>query len=201
MRTKFKAWTEPYMLEHPEVMEQIETIDYKKNIYLEIGSGKGLFLLNMAKNNPDKYFLGVERNVTCSGITAKKLVDEHIENAKLLFSNVDQLLLTVPDNSIEGIFLNFSDPWPKKRHEKRRLTHDKYLKEYFRILKPKGKVFVKTDNVSLYEFSLETIANSSFKMLKNDPNYDGKEEFDTPTEYENNFRAQGMPIHRIILEK
>ena len=125
MRTKFKAWTVPYLEEHPEVLFTLEQLlSFDKPYYLEIGSGKGQFLIDMAKKFPDKFFVGVERNVTCSGITCKKLVEEETPNAKLMYLDAEVLMKEIPDNSVESIFLNFSDPWPKKRHHKRRLTAD-----------------------------------------------------------------------------
>ena len=84
MRTKYKPWAKPYIEEHTEVMCAFDAINNCKNYYLEIGSGKGQFLVNMAKNHPDNFFIGMERNVTCAGFTAKKLVEGEITNAKLV---------------------------------------------------------------------------------------------------------------------
>ena len=122
MRTKYKPWAKPFIEEHTEVMCPFDKVNDYKDCYLEIGSGKGQFLLEMAKKYPDITFIGVEINVTCAGFTAKKLVEHEITNAKLVCANAQVMTPTIKDNSIEGIFLNFSDPWPKKRHAKRRLT-------------------------------------------------------------------------------
>ena len=202
MRTKFKAWTLPYIQEHGEVMftcEQLSSFD--QPYYLEIGSGKGQFLLDMAKKFPDKFFVGVERNVTCSGITAKKLVENEITNAKLMFVDAEKLLEEIKDESLEGIFLNFSDPWPKKRHHKRRLTAEKYLHNYYRTLKVGGRLVIKTDNPDLFSFTLENIENSKFKVISKTDDYQDYDEFDTMTEYEQSFREEGVLIHRLVLEK
>ena len=202
MRTKFKAWTEPYIKEHPEVMFDIEQLlNFHKPFFLEIGSGKGQFLLDMAKKFPDKFFIGVERNVTCSGITCKKLVENEITNAKLMYIDAEVLMKEIKDDSIESIFLNFSDPWPKKRHHKRRLTAESYLNNYYRVLKRGGHLIIKTDNVDLFAFTLENIDNSKFKIVSKTDNYQDYDEFDTMTEYEKSFREEGIPIHRIVLEK
>lgn len=202
MRTKFKPWAEPYIQDHPEVCFTLEEMqNFKQPFYLEIGSGKGQFLLNMAKKFPHLFFIGVERNVTCAGFTAKKLVEEKIDNAKLMFDNADMILMNLKDESIDGIFLNFSDPWPKKRHAKRRLTAPKYLSEYYRVVKKGGKVYIKTDNDSLYAYTLETLNDSPFKIIINDCDYTDIEQFDTPTEYEESFRKLGQAIHRVVLEK
>ena len=202
MRTKYKAWALPYITEHKEVMfneEQLSSFD--KPYYLEIGSGKGQFLVDMAKKFPDKFFVGVERNVTCCGFTAKKLVEEEITNAKLMFINAEVLMQEIKDNSLEGIFLNFSDPWPKKRHHKRRLTAMNYLDNYYRILKKEARLVIKTDNSDLFAFTLENLDNSKFKVISKTDNYMDYDEFDTMTEYEKSFRDEGVPIHRIVLEK
>ena len=202
MRTKFKAWTEPYIKNHPEVGLDIPSlVNLNKPYYLEIGSGKGQFILDMALKNPDKTFIGVERNVTCAGFTAKKLVDNKIENAKIMWVNADEILTELKEGSVEGIFLNFSDPWPKKRHAKRRLTADRYLSSYFKVLKPGARLIIKTDQKDLYDFTLENLETSPFKLIYKTEDYQTLDEFDTITEYEASFREEGLPIYRIILEK
>ena len=201
MRTKYKPWAKPYLEEHTEVMCPFDKVNDYKDCYLEIGSGKGQFLLEMAKRYPDITFIGVEMNVTCAGFTAKKLVENEITNAKLVCANAQVMTPTIEDNSIEGIFLNFSDPWPKKRHAKRRLTSNNFLLEYYRILKHGAKLIFKTDNLDLFNYSLEMIQESPFKLVEANFSYDGKAEFDAMTEYEENFRELGQPIYRLILEK
>ena len=201
MRTKYKPWAEPFIEEHTEVMCPFDQVNDYKDCYLEIGSGKGQFLLEMAKKYPNLTFIGVEVNVTCAGFTAKKLVENQITNAKLVRANAQVMTPTIKDNSIEGIFLNFSDPWPKKRHAKRRLTSNSFLLEYHRILKSGAKLIFKTDNLDLFNYSLEVIKESPFKLVDANYDYDGKDPFDALTEYEANFRELGQPIYRLILEK
>ena len=201
MRTKYKPWAKPYIEEHTEVMCPFDNINNYKNYYLEIGSGKGQFLVNMAKNHPDTFFIGMERNVTCAGFTAKKLVEGEIINAKLVYADAGQVLPSIEAESVEGIFLNFSDPWPKKRHAKRRLTSDSFLGQYYRILKRGAKLIFKTDNYDLFTYSLEILENSTFKLVEANYSYDGKDPFDEITEYEASFRELGQPIYRLILEK
>lgn len=201
MRPRFKAWAKPYLDEHPEVSFSIEQLNGLPTYYLEIGAGKGNFLCNMALKFPDKLFVGIERNVTCSGITTKKIVEKAISNAKLIYADADVLLPNLNDNSVDALFLNFSDPWPKKRHHKHRLTSEKYLAQYFRILKKGGRVYFKTDNVDLFDFSLELAALSQFNVVSIDRHYNGLDPFDEMTEYEQSFREQRLPIYRLILEK
>ena len=201
MRTKFKAWTVDYIKQHPEKMLTMdELLNVSYSYAIEFGSGKGRFILEMAKKFPSINFIGVERNVTCAGMAVKKLVDEDISNAKMMFINADEVLLNLKDNSVDYIFLNFSDPWPKKRHAKRRLTAPKYLSSYARILKNSGLLHIKTDNSDLYNFTLEVLDDAPFEIIKNDENYDGQDDFDAMTEYEESFREENKPIYKLVLK-
>lgn len=201
MRTRYKAWAKPFLDEHPEISVSLEEIPSLKDFYLEIGSGKGEFLIKMAEKFPDKFFVGIEKDVTCAGITAKKMVEAKASNAKLIYADASQILPLLKEESVKTIFLNFSDPWPKKRHHKRRLTSEMFLKEYTRILPHKGRLIFKTDNVDLFNDSLEYFENSEFKLMNMTKNYLGDDEFDTMTEYEEFFRNEGTPINRVIYEK
>ena len=201
MRTKYKPWAKPFIEEHTEVMCPFDGLNVYKPYFLEIGSGKGQFLALMATNHPECTFIGVERNVTCAGFTAKKLVEKEIKNAKLVCADAEQVLSNIESDSVECLFLNFSDPWPKKRHAKRRLTSNNFLLEYYRILKKGAKLIFKTDNLDLFTYSIEMIKESPFKLVEANYSYDGKDPFDACTEYEANFRNEGQPIYRLILEK
>ena len=202
MRTKYKSWSKPYIEEHPEVIVTLDQLkDIKGNFALEIGSGKGKFLADMAGLKPDLLIIGIERNVTCAGITCKKLVENEVSNARLMLASADEILPSIKDDSITDIYLNFSDPWPKKRHFKRRLTFGTYLKQYHRILVKAGKLIIKTDNDDLFSFSQETLGESQFKVLEVLDDYDGKALLDAMTEYEISFREKGQKIHRIVAIK
>ena len=203
MRTKFKAWTVPYLEEHPEVLLKAEELSsFDKPFNLEIGSGKGQFLVDMAKKFPSQFFVGVERNTTCAGITAKKLVESpDITNAKLVYDNADAVLMNLKDEVVDNIFLNFSDPWPKKRHWKRRLSAPSYLDNYYRILKSGGQLIIKTDNPDLFAFTKEMLESSKFILVSVTDNYMDRDEFDAETEYEKSFREEGVAIHRIVVKK
>ena len=201
MRTKYKAWAKPFLDEHKEVQIELEELANLKDVYLEIGSGKGEFLIKMATKYPDKLFIGVEKNVTCAGITAKKMVEVNLANCKLIYGDASQVLTYFKEGTIKTIFLNFSDPWPKKRHHKRRLTSDTFLKEYLRVLSSEGRLIFKTDNIDLFNDSLECFENSEFKLISKTNNYLGDDEFDTQTEYEEFFRNEGTPINRVIYQK
>lgn len=197
MRTKFKAWAEPYLQEHTETCITYEEISKLDSFVLEVGCGKGDFLVSMAQKYPDWNFIGVEKNVTCSGITCKKLVESQIKNAKLIWDDILNVFQYINDNSVKILYLNFSDPWPKKRHFKRRLTSEKFLNEYKRILSKNGMIVFKTDNTDLFEYSLEEFELNGFKLIDQTNNYDGLDEMDAVTEYESFFRAEGTPINRV----
>lgn len=201
MRTKYKPWAKPYIEEHTEVTYPVDKLNELDNLYLEIGSGKGDFIVQMAKNNPNLFFLGIEKNITCGGFMAKKLAENELSNAKMIADDAERLLPNLKDKSVNTLFLNFSDPWPKKRHHKRRLTASKFLDEYVRILKDDGKMIFKTDNVDLFNDSIETIEESLLKIISLDRDYDGNEPFDAITEYEAFFRNEGTKINRMVVVK
>lgn len=199
MRTKYKAWSKPYIEEHKEVMLTLEELRSFNFFELEIGCGKGKFLIDMAQKNPDRTYVGIERNVTCVGITAKKIVDNQISNARIMHADVDCFInidILKPD-SLDRIYLNFSDPWPKKRHEKRRLTSSRYLNFYYMVLKKGGELIIKTDNDGLYQYTKETLSSSLLEMILDEENYSGNDSSDCFSEYELSFREKGFPIHRI----
>lgn len=202
MRTKYKPWAKPYLDEHQEISISLEEIKNLSNVYLEIGSGKGDFILKMAEKFPQYTFIGVEKNVTCAGISAKKIVESGLTNIKLLWIDAINLLPLFQDESISYIFLNFSDPWPKRRHHKRRLTSEIFLNEYYRVLVKGGKLIFKTDNIDLFNDSLEYFTeNNLFTLVNKTNNYLGDDEFDAQTEYEEYFRKEGTPINRVIYQK
>ena len=201
MRTKFKAWAEPYLNEHLEYSLIDDELSKLDNFQLEIGSGKGEFLVRMSKKFPKEEFLGIEKNVTCAGISVKKLVENEVDNVKFLHRDAQEVVKLLKDKSVKNIFLNFSDPWPKKRHYKRRLTSMNFLNEYRRILKDDGKIIFKTDNTDLFGYSIEMFSENNFNIVKIDNDYDGLDPFDAQTEYEEFFRNEGTPINRLIVSK
>ena len=201
MRTHFKAWAEPFINDHPDYSLADEEISQLEGFQLEIGSGKGEFLLRMANKFPNELFIGIEKNVTCAGISMKKLVENEISNAKLIYRDGGEIVKIIKDKAVKNIFLNFSDPWPKKRHHKRRLTSINFLNEYRRILTDSGRIIFKTDNTDLFEYSIEMFKENNFNIISVDNNYDGNDQFDAQTEYEEYFRNEGTPINRLIVSK
>ncbi len=201
MRVKYRPWAEPYLKEHPEVQLPLEEVHKLHDFDLEIGSGKGAFIIEMAKEYPLKNFLAVEMNVSCAGAIAKSLVEDEIKNVKLLRIDGELVLKELKDESVDTLYLNFSDPWPKKRHSKRRLTSERLINEYVRVLKNGGLIRFKTDNDSLFEFSKETFINPKLEIVLMEEDYDGNDPLDKKSEYEIKKREMGLKIHRLIIKK
>lgn len=205
MRTKYKQWAVDYLGEHPEiVIEKIDSNDdfiKAQNLFVEIGSGKGGFIATMAEKNPGIHYLAVERVRTVAGMMVKKIADNNIKNVRVFPNDIGLLFDQLPDGIFKGIYLNFVDPWPKKRHAKRRLTFHTYLEQYYRLLSDRGRIYFKSDNDGLYEFTLEEIPITKFKLVSSENDYQFDGSIDALTEYESKFREKGQKIHRIVIEK
>ncbi|EUJ29736.1 tRNA (guanine-N(7)-)-methyltransferase [Listeria grayi] len=207
MRAKHKPWAKDKLLAHPEVcIADPETYKGKWNtlfgndhpIHIEIGSGKGSFVSGMAKQNPEINYIGIEIVESIIISALDKVLEAEVDNVRLL--SVDAAYLTdyFEDAEIARVYLNFSDPWPKKRHAKRRLTYPQFLDSYKQILKPDGDIHFKTDNRGLFEYSLVTFSEYplqltylSLDLHKSD--FEGN----IMTEYEAKFSEKGFPIYRL----
>lgn len=165
-------------------------------IYLEIGTGKGNFIIENAKRYPNINFIGIEKYDSPLVSAVKKLEELELNNLKLIC--LDALEIEdVFDHEIDKIYLNFSDPWPKKRHTKRRLTSKVFLDKYENLFKNEKRIEMKTDNDDLYEFSLLSLIDNGYDVLKTDTNY-----LDTiRTEYEDKFISLGKNINYISVVK
>ena len=205
MRTKYKQWAVDYVDEHPEIALQkidINTPFFKeKPVIFEIGSGKGDFVAAISLAHPEYNYLAIEKVKTVAGMMCKKLVEQGNKNVMVFPWSVELLFESFEDGFAHSIYLNFSDPWPKKKHEKRRLTFITFLEQYYRILRKGGRLYFKSDNDSLYEYTKEEIKLTKFKVISDEENYQFDAETDFITEYENKFRTVGKSIQRIILEK
>ena len=205
MRTKYKQWAVDYVDQHPEIAIQKIDLDSKffkeKSVIFEIGSGKGDFIAAISLAHPEYNYLAIERVKTVAGMMCKKLVEQGNKNVMVFPWNAELIFDEIKEGFVESIYLNHSDPWPKARHEKRRLTYITFLEQYYRILRKGGRLYFKTDNDGLYEYTKEEIKLTKFKVISDVENYDFDPETDFITEYENKFRSVGKSIHRIILEK
>ncbi len=204
MRGRYKKWAAPFLLGHPQlVITDISISDpfFASPLYLEIGAGKGDFALALVKNNPNVHLLALERDISIAGTFAKKAVMQETNNLHIMASDFDNAFESLSQLKFERIYLNFSDPWPKKRHEKRRLTTLKRLQEMMSLLRPNGEIRIKTDNDGLYAFTLEQIELGKLPMISNEEDYQEIAEDDYVSEYERNFRSIHKTIHRIIIKK
>jgi tRNA (guanine-N7-)-methyltransferase len=204
VRARHKKWALPFLEEHPELV--VNKIDpksdfFKKVKFLEIGSGKGDFALALASSHPNENVLALERDTSICGIFAKKAVDAGVTNLAIMDQDFDKVYEELKQLRFDVIFLNFSDPWPKKKHWKRRLTTSSRLLEMKELLTPNGEIRIKTDNDSLYEFSLLQAPLAGLDIKDNQPIYEFDGTNDYMSEYERNFRLVNKSIHRLVLVK
>lgn len=167
------------------------------NIEIEIGMGKGNFIINKALANPNINYIGIEKYPTVLLSAFKKLNNLKLDNLKIICmdaSEIDEVF----DKEISKIYLNFSDPWPKKKHSNRRLTSPIFLEKYSKIFKDDYVVEMKTDNKNLFEYSLVTFSKQdySFEEVKLDL-YSNLNVDNIQTEYEKKFVSLGLPIYKL----
>lgn len=160
-------------------------------IELEIGAGKGDFIVNKAETNPEINYLALEMN-TNAFVSACEKIEEDLTNVYGIVGKAEELLDMFEDNEISKIYLNFSTPWPKKRHNKRRLSHENFLKLYKRICKSGAELELKTDNEEFFDASLAYMEEFGMEIVEVDRNL--SEENSIVTEYERKFRDKDMPI-------
>lgn len=208
MRVRHKPWAADFINEHPEIIIP-DPEQYKGNwqklfgnnnpLHIEVGSGKGQFITGMALQNPEINYLGIELFDSVIVKAAEKVIAAGTpKNVRLLMVNGADLLKYFAKNDVDRLYLNFSDPWPKTRHAKRRLTHKNFLKLYESVLIDNGEVHFKTDNRGLFEFSL--VSMSHYGMKLNYVSLDLHQEMpedNVMTEYEEKFSSKGQPIYRL----
>ncbi|MEG0123933.1 MAG: tRNA (guanosine(46)-N7)-methyltransferase TrmB [Malacoplasma sp.] len=173
-------------------------------IHIEIGCGKGNFIFNKALANPKINFIAIDKFATVIFSLLKKIKTSELKNLKLVCICATQIEEIFAHGEISKLYLNFSDPWPKKKHAKRRLTHNSFLIKYFDLLMSKGQIEFKTDSELLYNYTLETIIENNYKVLfKTIDLYNS--DFDCTneikTEYEIKWMNMGIKIKKIIFEK
>lgn len=182
--------------------------DNNNPIYLEIGCGKGNFIIENAKNNPNINYIGFEKNETILMKAITKTLDYNLPNLKFIGNDANNIDILFNHHSISKIFLNFCDPWPKIRHTKRRLTHPNFLEKFKNILIKDGKIEFKTDNDNLFKYTYEDVlienkdkydivyyTKNLYKDLNDDIN-----KLNIPTEYEIKFHNLGKNIYKIIFK-
>lgn len=198
----------PYVVHEPQKQKGQWSHVFENNhpIHIEVGMGKGRFLMDMAKIHPEVNYVGIEMYDSVL-LRALQKREEYEQNegtlTNLYFMCIDARLLPeiFEKGEVEKVYLNFSDPWPKARHAKRRLTSRQFLERYDQILIPEGRVEFKTDNRELFEFSLEEVKEAGWTLEASTFDLHHDEELmkgNVMTEYEEKFSSMGNPIHKLI---
>ena len=173
-------------------------------VQLEIGMGKGLFLTTLAQQNPDINYVGIEKYSSVLVRALEKCEDLELENIRFIRMEAEYIEDVFGEGEVDKIYLNFSDPWPKDRHAKRRLTSIQFLKRYDTILKKDGVVEFKTDNDDLFEFSVEQVPEAGWEIIAKTWDLHNDEELvrgNVMTEYETKFSKLGHPIHKLVIQR
>ncbi len=176
---------------------------FKNNnpIHLEIGMGKGKFLKESAELNPNINYIGIEKSDTVLLKAARMISETKLKNIHLLSIDANNLLDYFASQEVSKIYLNFSDPWPKERHARRRLTAPSFLRKYQDVLVKDGVIELKTDNENLFNYSLDTFEKANFIIKKQSNNYDSKINNSVETEYEQKFKGENKTIYYIKVVK
>ncbi|MFC5733536.1 tRNA (guanosine(46)-N7)-methyltransferase TrmB [Cytobacillus gottheilii] len=206
MRQRNKPWAKDKLNEYPQYViaspqehkGNWDTVfDQKQPLHIEIGTGKGRFITGMAKANPHINYIGIELAESVIVTALDRIIEEEIPNVKLMNVNANDLEEFFAKGDVDRVYLNFSDPWPKSRHAKRRLTYKSFLQIYENILVDQGEIHFKTDNQGLFEYSLTSFSEYgmlltyvSLDLHKSD--YEGN----IMTEYEEKFSNKGSRIYR-----
>lgn len=184
----------------PEYVPFNDIFGNNNPLFLEIGCGKGKFVCEMAKKLPQVNFIACEKisNVLIEALERAK--DENIKNLYFLNCAAEVLEKYFPQNSVERIYLNFSNPLPKEGYKKQRLTHPRFLSIYRGLLKKSGLILQKTDDEDFYKFSVESYKEAGFEVLSACENYLLTEEEDVETEHERRFKDMGKRIFRVVVK-
>ena len=176
-------------------------------VLLEIGAGKGGFAVKMAERHSDAAYFAMEKVTDCVVLAAEKAkaraAEGGADNLRFIIDTADNLTKIFENNTVDGIFLNFSDPWSKKGYAKRRLTHRRYLSVYFNLLRDGGTLTFKTDNVGLFDFTLLEIAEMGLEpcFVTRDLHNSSRAAENIMTEYETAFSEKGMAINMVEVKK
>lgn len=175
------------------ITDNIEFDNNNELLYIEIGMGKGDFILKNALNNPNINYIGIEKYSSVAAVAIKKIMDYKLDNLKVIISDVSKLE-DLLKNKVDRIYLNFSDPWPKDRHAKRRLTHKNFLCMYDNFFKGNNEIIMKTDNDNLFLFSLDSLKEYGYTLEEVEYDLHSTDKDNIETEYETKFSNMGYTI-------
>lgn len=197
-----------YVMHLPEEYESYkghwkEFFGNENPIHIEIGMGKGKFIMELAKTNPNVNYIGIEKYSSVLVRALEKRPELETNNLVFIRMDAEDIVKVFDRDEIERIYLNFSDPWPKDRHAKRRLTSAQFLGKYNQFLQPAGKVIFKTDNRPLFQFSLEQVTEAEWILENHTFDLHNSEyaQGNVMTEYETKFVAEGKPICRMVIAR
>ena len=207
MRVRNKPWAKEliedntqYVVENPESHKGSWQKRFEKvqPLHIEVGSGKGRFIVGMAKQNPDINYIAIELEESVLVSILEKQLEEKLPNLQILHVNGSALTEYFEVGEVDLVYLNFSDPWPKTRHAKRRLTYKTFLATYEAILVDNGEIHFKTDNRGLFEYSLVSFSEYGMRLKQvwldlHVSDFEGN----VMTEYEEKFSSKGQPIYRV----
>ena len=192
-----------FALKNPEQYKGKWSEVFEQNlpIHIEIGMGKGQFLMKMAELHPDIHYIGIEKYSSVLVRALEKIEENPLPNIHFIRMDAENITQVFEKGEVEQIYLNFSDPWPKDRHAKRRLTSRQFLERYDNILKDNGKIIFKTDNRALFDFSLDEVkeAGWSVELCTFDLHHSEYLEGNVMTEYEEKFVKKGNPICKMVI--
>lgn len=197
-----------YVVQNPETQKGSwkELFGNDHPIQIEVGMGKGRFIMDMARLHKDRNFVGIEMydSVLLRAVQKREQLEEELPNLYFIRMDARNLPEVFEKGEVDRIYLNFSDPWPKDRHAKRRLTSRQFLERYEKILAEGGKVEFKTDNRPLFEFSLEEVKEAGWVLEACTFDLHHEEQMmegNVMTEYEEKFSQAGNPIHKLIIHR
>lgn len=194
-----------YVIDEPKLNKGKwrEVFNNSNPVHIEIGMGKGKFITELALKNPDINYIGIEKFSSVLIRAVEKMNELELPNLLFIRMDAEEITEVFGEGEVDKIYLNFSDPWPKDRHAKRRLTSRQFLGRYDIILNKSGDVNFKTDNRSLFDFSVEEIKESGWEItgITYDLHNSDMNEGNIMTEYEEKFSAKGNPIHKVVARR
>lgn len=211
MRLRRKPWIDAAILDYADFVTPLggdwtqfagrwaEVFGRTAPLHVEIGVGKGTFLTELAARHPNVNYVGLEAQQGVLYFAARKAAEQALPHVRLLVFDAARLTELFAPGEVDRIYLNFSDPWPKKRHAKRRLTSETFLIRYQAVLKPGGEIHFKTDNAGLFAYSFKTMTREGWQLSRVTHDLHALGEPDNiMTEYERKFSARGAKIGRLI---